>query len=315
MVGQGLKKLALENGMRISNGVAYGALRGFAATCNEGSGFKRIVFSITFRELADRDALVAAASKTNVTKAYRVQSLEIAPDAIQIIFQDNPGTMKKIREFLDWFIPLMEAHGATGADICPVCGCGIQNGNWVLVNDIARHYHPACKEKVAREIAQANQQKAEDNAGSYLTGTLGAFLGAVLGAVVWALVLTLGYLAALVGLLIGWLADKGYDLLRGKQGKGKVVILIFAIIFGVVLGTFAADAIALGKLILNNELFGSTLADIPKLIIRLLLTNEEYVRVTLGNMGLGLFFAVLGVFGLLRKTGKAVSNTKMKMLP
>ena len=119
----------------------------------------------------------------------------------------------------------------------------------------------------------------------------------------------------MVGLLIGWMADKGYDLLRGKQGKGKVAILIFAIIFGVVLGTFAADAIALGRKILNNELFGVTLTDIPKLIIRLLLTDGEYVRATLGNMGLGLLFAGLGVFGLLRKTGKSVSNSKMKVLP
>ena len=315
MVGQGLKKLALENGMRISNGVAYGALRGFAATCSEGAGFKRIVFSTKFRDPADRDALVAAASKTDVTKAYRVQSLEVAPDAIQIIFQDNPGTMKKIREFLDWFIPLLEAHGASGADICPVCGGEIQNGNWVLLDDIAHHYHPACKEKVARDIAQSNQQKAENDTGSYLSGTLGAFLGAVLGAAVWALVLNLGYLAALVGLLIGWLADKGYDLLRGKQGKGKVAILIVAVVLGVVLGTFAADAIALGRMILNNELFGFTLTDIPKLIIRLLLTDGEYVRATLGNMGLGLLFAGLGVFGLLRKTGKSVSNSKMKVLP
>lgn len=315
MIGQGLKKLAQENGMRISKGVAYGNLRGFSATCNEGTGFKRIVFSAKFRDLADRDALVEAASKVDVKKAYRVQSLEIAPDAVQIIFLDNPGTMKKIKEFLDWFVPLMEAHGASGVNICPVCGGEIQNGKWALLDDIAYHYHPACMEKVGRDIAQSNQRKTENDTGSYLTGALGAVLGAAVGAVVWALVLTLGYLAALVGLLIGWLADKGYDLLRGKQGKGKVAILIVAVVLGVVLGTFAADAIAIGKMILNNELFGYTMADIPKLIIRLLVTNEEYVRGTLGNMGLGLFFAGLGVFGLLRKTGKAVSNTKMKKLP
>ena len=315
MVGQGLKKLASENDMRVSDGVAYGSLRGFAATLSEGAGFKRIVFSTKFGELSNRETFLDAVAKVDVTKAYRVQSLEAAPDAIQIIFLDNPGTMKKIREFLDWFIPLLEVHGASGAHICPVCGCEIQSGNWVLLSDTVHHYHTSGMEKIDRDIAQQNQQKKDNDTGSYLMGAVGAFLGAVLGAVAWAVVLTLGYVAAVVGLLIGWLADKGYNLLRGKQGKGKLVILILAIIFGVVLGNFAADAIALGEMILNGEVYGFTLGDIPKLIIRLLITDGEYVRGTLGNMGLGLLFAALGVFGLLRKTGKAVSNTKMKVLP
>lgn len=315
MVGQGLKKLALENGMRVSGGVAYGSLRGFAAALNEGAGFKRIVFSTKFREPGNREAFLDTAAKVDVTKAYRVQSLEVSPDAIQIIFLDNPGTMKKIREFLDWFIPLLETYGADGSHICPVCGTEIQSGSWVLLGDTVYHYHTGCMEKVDRDIAEENQQKKENGTGSYLTGAVGAFLGALLGAVAWAVVLSFGYVAALVGLLIGWLADKGYDLLRGKQGKGKLVILILAIIFGVVLGNLAADAIALGEMILSGEVYGFTLGDIPKLIIRLLITDGEYASATLGNMGLGLLFAALGVFSLLRKTGKAVSNTKMKVLP
>lgn len=48
MIGSGLKKLAKENGLRVSNGVAYGSLRGYAATLSEGSGFKQIVISTKF---------------------------------------------------------------------------------------------------------------------------------------------------------------------------------------------------------------------------------------------------------------------------
>jgi hypothetical protein len=33
-------------------------------------------------------------------------------------------------------------------------------------------------------------------------------------------------------LLIGWLANKGYDLCKGRQGKGKVAILVIAVIIG-----------------------------------------------------------------------------------
>ena len=37
-------------------------------------------------------------------------------------------------------------------------------------------------------------------------------------------------LAAVGGLLIGFLALKGYDLFKGKQGKGKVAILIVIVL-------------------------------------------------------------------------------------
>jgi len=70
----------------------------------------------------------------------------------------------------------------------------------------------------------------------------------------WAVVLNLGYVASLVGLLIGFLALKGYDLLKGKQGKGKVAILIVAIVFGVLLGTFAEETFTVIGLINNGEL-------------------------------------------------------------
>ena len=38
MIGSGLKKLAQENGMTVSNGVAYGSLQGYAATLSQGRG-------------------------------------------------------------------------------------------------------------------------------------------------------------------------------------------------------------------------------------------------------------------------------------
>ena len=38
MIGSALKKMARENGMTVQGGVAYGSLRGFAATLSEGSG-------------------------------------------------------------------------------------------------------------------------------------------------------------------------------------------------------------------------------------------------------------------------------------
>lgn len=311
MIGSGLKKLAQENGMKVAKGVAYGSLQGFAATMSEGAGFKQIVFTTKFADSAQQDALLKVVNEANVSATYRVQTLNIAADGVQIVFLDNPGTMKKIRSFLDWFIPLLRQADATAANICTECGCDITAGRWVLINGAAFHLHDACAEKVKRDISTTEQAEKEQRTGSYGMGALGAFLGAAVGAIVWALVLNMGYVAALVGLLIGWLAEKGYTLLKGKQGKGKVVILIAAIVFGVALGTLTADFITIMGEINSGELVGVTHGDIPALIFYLLSVDSEYLTATLANVGMGLLFAGLGVFSLLRKAGAEVADAKI----
>lgn len=309
MVGSAFKKLAAENGMKVAKGVAYGSLRGFAATLSEGSGYKQIVFTTKFTDPAGKGKLLDLINSMDLKKEYRVLQLNLAPDAVQVVFHDTVGTMKKITAFLDWFLPLLQEHSATGVNICTECGCEITAGKWVLINGIAYHFHDSCAQKAEREVEEDNTQRAEAG-GSYLLGTLGAFLGAALGAVAWGFVLYMGYVASIVGLVIGFLAEKGYNLLKGKQGKAKVLILILAVVFGVLLGTFAADAITLTEMMANGELRGFTPADIPAFIAFMLAEEPEYRSATISNIGMGLLFAALGVFALLRNTGKAVAGSK-----
>ena len=50
MIGSGLKKFALENGLKVAQGVGYGNFRGYAATLSEGSGYKMIVLTTKFTD-------------------------------------------------------------------------------------------------------------------------------------------------------------------------------------------------------------------------------------------------------------------------
>lgn len=311
MIGSGLKKLAKENGMKISHGVAYGSLRGYAATLSEGSGYKRIAFATRFPDPAHRSALSAQAEQVDLRRQYRVQSLDVSPRMIQVVFQDNPGTMKKIRSFLDWFLPLLEQYSASTVNVCTECGCEVTAGRWVLVDGTACHLHDGCASRIAQEIEAEEAQRAQNSTGSYITGLLGALGGSVLGAVLWAVVLNLGYVASLVGLVIGWLAEKGYNLFHGKQGKAKVAILILAVIFGVLVGTFGADVFTVIGMINSGELYGVTFGDVLPLIAFLLSEDAEYRGAVCTNILMGLLFAFLGVFALLRKAGKDVSGTKL----
>lgn len=310
MIGSGLKKFATENGLKAAKGVAYGSLRGYAATLSEGSGYKMIVLTTKFTDTQKLNELQAQLNGRNITRDFRVRNLNFTPDGVTIVFNDTIGTMGKIREFTDWFFPLLAASSATTWDVCTECGTQITAGTWKLINGVAYHMHESCAQKNQRVIAEQEQAVRDADSGNYLTGLVGALGGAALGAVVWAIVLFSGYVASLVGLLIGWLAEKGYNLFKGKQGKAKIAILIVAIIFGVVLGTFAADAITLAQMINEGETFLSY-GDIPGYLLALFTESDDYCGAVLGNLLQGMLFAALGVAAILMQANKAVSGTKI----
>jgi len=304
MYDKNVKNFAEANGLKIAKNIAYGNLRGYAATVSLGQGFVQIVLSTTFPDITGQEAVKEAVNQHNLSKEYGIRDLSFSQKHISITFV---YTLKKhltrVESFLDFFLPLLGEQKASGVDICPECGGEITSGCWKLIDGIAYHMHTECGSRVSRDIKAADQAKKENDTGNYLTGFIGAFLGATLGGIVWGLVLLIGYVAAVVGLLVGFLAEKGYTLLKGKRGPGKIVILVLAVIFGVVFGTFFSDAVTLLK-------EGADLEDIP-FLFELLFYDSEYVSATVGNIVLGLIFAGLGVFGLLRATGKELSDTKV----
>ena len=156
--------------------------------------------------------------------------------------------------------------------------------------------------------------------GSYVRGLVGALIGALIGAALWCLVMQLGVIAAIVGFAIGWLAEKGYTLMKGKVGVGKVVILVICVILGVLVGIFASDYIDWYKAIaeyypdavatIGGQETVVTYSDIPRLIMYFLSTDSEYMGGTIKNVLMGLLFAFLGVFTILRNAGKQAKAAK-----
>lgn len=314
MIGFGYRKLAKQYGLAITKGVAYGSLNGYTSNLFEGSGYKCIHIATRFPEFGKQEQLQSAIHDVNISKDYGVRNLTFGPRYISIVFTDTVGTTKKIQAFIEWFYPLLTQYGALGSDKCLECGTEVTEGGWYRGKGLAARLHDACAAHIQSELDFDYQQQQDEDTGSYFTGLLGALGGAILGAIVWALVLSLGFIASLVGLLIGWLAEKGYCLMRGKQGKGKIVILIFAILFGVLLGTVAADIVTLAQMISAGELPGYTYGEIPDILLQLLRTSSDYLTGAIKNIGMGLLFAGIGTFALLRKTGREVSSTKIKKL-
>lgn len=141
----------------------------------------------------------------------------------------------------------------------------------------------------------------EENAlhGSYLKGFLGALVGALIGSILWVVVSYLGYLAALVGLAMAYLAYSGYKIAGGKLGKGMAPIIIFTIILAIIFANVAEVAISL---MLDTEL-GLTPLEAIRVSPRALFNNELfYVADTWKSIGMGLLFGILGSLGIIRQS-------------
>lgn len=314
MIGSGLRKLAKENGMRMDHGIAYGNLRGYAASLCDGNGVKQLIVTTKFPDLQQKTQWMSSMNAQNLNQEFRVQNWQALDDAIVIIFRDSPGTMKYIGKFLDWFFPLLKDAGATGANICTQCGSALDDGDgWKQVGAAAYHLHGRCAERMMETAAaQLQQSQLEDN-GSYASGFVGALLGGVLGSVVWGLVLTLGYLASVVGLLIGFLAERGYHLLHGRSGKGKLVILIVVLILSVILGTFLGECGMVYRA-LQEEGYTPALSELPGFLSMIIELEPAAMTEILSNLGLGLLFALLGAYYMLKRTHQETSIMKMKDL-
>lgn len=78
--------------------------------------------------------------------------------------------------------------------------------------------------------------------GSIVRGLIGAILGAVVGAALWC-VITIGTerIWSIVGFLIGLIVGFGYDLLKGRKGTPRMVIVGVCVILSVIGGVLAAN--------------------------------------------------------------------------
>ncbi len=149
------------------------------------------------------------------------------------------------------------------------------------------------------------EQAYKDDRGSVVKGALGAFLGAALGAVAWAVVLMLGYVASVVGLLIAFLSSKGYDMLHGRQGIIKAVIVIICVLLAIVGATVGWD-IADSIKEYNTQLAECSPLEAAQLkmvcptawdFAMYYLQDAENQDVIMENCGMGIVFGLIGSLG------------------
>lgn len=153
-------------------------------------------------------------------------------------------------------------------------------------------------------------QDAQEKKGSIISGFIGALIGAMIGAVVWAAVGMLGYVASIIGFVIAFLADKGYDLLKGRQGTVKAIVLVLCVVLAVGAGTLGTYV-----WMIHNE-YNEQLAELTDFekkyyeiateaeFMQELLSDSEVQAGMVKDSGMGLLFGLLGSIGLIKASGK-----------
>lgn len=121
------------------------------------------------------------------------------------------------------------------------------------------------------------------------------------------IVYLLGYVVAALGILIGFAAQKGYEIMGGKPGKGKAWIVLLLVIVVVVVAHFIGDTIELYKLFEEEGFTNIEFKDVVDYYITLVQEKSEYRSIVIGNLLKGLLFAGAGAIGIflgLREEGK-----------
>lgn len=255
MIGVGLRKLAEEHGMKVSQGVAYGNLGGFAATMCEGMGYKNISFTFSSNHFGDEEIEHAERIMEQIDDDFleknRVLDFEGNLTYLDITFHDDPGTMKCIRRVLDYLLPVMKEAGFQGVEKCFYCGDEIADeGVWKLIQGSALHFHRECvdiavkdmqaeADQTKRELEWEERKEAESAEIPYKKAGAAAIIGGVAGAVLWFVLESFGVIGIIAAYAGGILGKYLYEKAGGVESMKSFLILMIIGMLSCVTGAAA----------------------------------------------------------------------------
>ncbi len=329
MYGPGLRKLGKEWNMKPADGKLCGVIHGFPVAMSEGVGYKLLVVNLCMlKPGAEREEVDIHGLLQQPAAFYRIEKYEVNGPYLMAQFHDNPGTMGKLREYVDVELPRLREAGFAGAAHCGQCGeaLGDQAGQLFVLNHCPLLVHPRCADglQALEESHRQEQRKAAPEKRSSLLAPVGALLGGVVGSIPWIILYVLGYMASMAAVLIALGAGLGHRLLGGKEGRGRLALVIILTLLLVPAANFAGAVAQLGYGIHTGELQQEwgvpkeavTVAD-TLTIVKAVLSDPEglsgFLRISFQDLGVAYFFAALGLLHVWRKLHQENVPKKLKL--
>ena len=311
MYSSGLKKLGKEFGLEAGQGRVYGLLEGFPVALWDGMGSKNMLVFLGQPKDAEADAQIDIPSLIpRELEAYRIVRFELSKGLplLMISFYDNPGTLKRMRQFFEEGMTALREAGLSQIYHCVQCAEAFEGApDIALVNGVAMPVHSHCRSGLAQAMeegkrARTEMQRQESAAalrdGSILKGILGAFLGALIGSIPWVLIYMFGYLASIGGIIIGMGAVFGYKKLSGRVGAACVVSAVVFAALMVPLACYAGEAASLLKEFIAGNMEPFRMSDFGWLF-RSITSLAEWREGFRQNVLMGYLYAAIGLFGYL----------------
>lgn len=307
------QQLAQSAGLSTHEGVACGRLNGIFlnASINNYNGMVSVIAFIkrdTGFDITEAESFFAQNKDKyrNVKISYNGSALSVSmPNYLKL-------NVKIVSELLTELTFFLYNHGYRSA--CAFC----ENTNGLSLiakNGVVMEACPECQNKLEGASNELAQQRAET--GSYGKGAIGAILGGIIGIIPWVIINSLGYIAAISGLIMAYLSFKGYQLMKGRRGKGMIYIIIAVLI------VFTYVAIIINQTIDIYNAYPGDKSDLPVLGLFGAQFIAPFANSTLyfgdyyltpdsgamwGQIALGWFFAALGSVFYLRRVGRIGSG-------
>ncbi len=181
-------------------------------------------------------------------------------------------------------------------NLCDSCGEPKMLEVFTLNHSVSM-FCDTCSNKILQAI---DEKKKQPN--NYLLGYLGSLVGALAGSIIWIVIGLFGFYASIAGYAIAYASFWGYNFLKGKNSK----VGVFMNIANIVLALFFAEYVGF---------FIQFMKEFPELdlvsffsLTPVLLGDTEFLLPILPNLGLGLLFAGLGSFRIIKNTLDSASR-------
>lgn len=156
---------------------------------------------------------------------------------LTLIMDDDIRASKREQMMLDLLSVVSAALQEAGVPVNTCSECHTGCSSTAFINNMPVCICDACYQKLEQQLYR-EEQEFEQADKYYGRGIIGAILGAMVGTIPWIIVAYFGYLAAILGFLIGQASLKGYKLLGGVVSKATKWIILASIIIGLVFAQF-----------------------------------------------------------------------------
>lgn len=224
-------------------------------------------------------------------KNYKLRVCQISKSTLTFdpMTFGQKGWVEKVEKIILEITDYLKTIGGKDSSCCPACGEKIDIPNEVTANGFPVTLCSKCASSL--QTSQAKKEEEYQAApGNYGKGLLGSIGGALIGGFVWvALAVMLEFFSAFIAVLISYLASLGYDKMKGKQNKVKVIINFVVSIVVIALSTYISYVlIAGGADRLHN----------------ILATNSEALSGFISDMLFSIIFGALGIFAYIQSIKK-----------